>query len=138
MFLLDTNVLSELRRPERANVGLTAWAASAPPEELFISAITLFEIELGVAQAERKDVPRGAVLRAWVDAQVIPGFQNRIVPVDAAVARRCAGLHVPDPRPQRDSLIAATALVHRLIVVTRNVRDFEPMGVPLLNPWTDG
>ncbi|WP_342634616.1 hypothetical protein [Rhodomicrobium lacus] len=81
-------VLSELRRPERANAGLTAWAASAPHEELFISAITLFEIELGVAQAERKDVPRGAVLRAWVDAQVIPGFQSRIVPV-AAVARRC-------------------------------------------------
>jgi predicted nucleic acid-binding protein len=137
MFLLDTNVLSELRRPERANVGLTAWAASAPPEELFISAITLFEIELGVAQAERKDATKGAVLRGWIDAQVVPGFQNRIVPVDVDVARRCAGLHVPDPRPQRDSLIAATALVHRLIVVTRNVRDFEPMGVPLLNPWAD-
>ncbi|WKW50432.1 type II toxin-antitoxin system VapC family toxin [Rhodomicrobium lacus] len=138
MFLLDTNVLSELRRPERANVGLAAWAASAPPEEFFISAITLFEIELGVAQAERKDATKGAVLRGWIDAQVVPGFQNRIVPIDVDVARRCAGLHVPDPRPQRDSLIAATALVHRLIVVTRNVRDFEPMGVPLLNPWTDG
>ncbi|WP_127079905.1 type II toxin-antitoxin system VapC family toxin [Rhodomicrobium lacus] len=137
MFLLDTNVLLELRRPERANVGLAAWAASASPEELFISAITLFEIELGVAQAERKDATKGAILRAWIVAQVVPGFQNRIVPVDVDVARRCAGLHVPDPRPQRDSLIAATALVHRLIVVTRNVRDFEPMGVPLLNPWID-
>jgi len=138
MFLLDTNVVSELRRPDRANAGLTAWAAGAASAELFISAITLFEIELGTAQAERKDAAKGAVLRAWIDTRVAPGFRDRIIPVDAAVARVCAVLHVPVPRPQRDSLIAATAIVHRLTVVTRNVRDFEPMGVPLLNPWNDG
>lgn len=138
MFLLDTNVVSELRRPDRANAGLAAWAAGAASAELFISAITLFEIELGTAQAERKDAVKGVVLRAWIDTRVVPGFRDRIIPVDAAVARVCAALHVPAPRPQRDSLIAATAIVHRLTMVTRNVRDFEPMGVPLLNPWNDG
>ncbi len=77
------------------------------------------------------------VLRAWIDTQVVPRFRDRILPVDAAVAQRCAALHVPDPRPPRDSLIAATARLHRLVVVTRNRRDFEPMGVALLNPWVD-
>ncbi|HEY0837982.1 MAG TPA: type II toxin-antitoxin system VapC family toxin [Azospirillum sp.] len=138
MFLLDSNALSELRRPDRANAGLAAWAAGALAAELFISAITLFELELGVAQAERRDAAKGKVLRIWLDSHVVPAFGGRIIPVDAAVAQRCAALHVPDPRPQRDSLIAATALVHRLVVVTRNVRDFEPMGVRFLNPWNDG
>jgi toxin FitB len=135
MFLIDTNALSELRRGERADPGLAAWAAGADPADLFVSAITIFEIELGVAQVARRDAAQGAVLRRWIDTQVMPVFKDRILPVDAAVARRCAQLHVPDPRPQGDSLIAATALVHRLTVVTRNVRDFEPMGVPVLNPW---
>lgn len=138
MFLLDTNVISELRRPDRANAGLAAWAAGATQADLFISAITLFEIELGAAQAGRKDSAKEAVLRAWIDGRIVPGFRNRILPVDIGGAQRCAALHVPDPRPQRDSLIAATALVHRLVVVTRNVRDFEPMGVQVLNPWSNG
>ena len=138
MFLLDTNALSEPRRPDKANPGLAAWAAGAVAGELFLSAITLFEVELGAAQAGRNDATKGNVLRGWIDTQVVPAFRDRIIPVDAAVAQRCAALHVPDPRPQRDSLIAATALVHRLVVVTRNVRDFEPMGVALLNPWSDG
>jgi hypothetical protein len=138
MFLLDTNVVSELRRPDRADPGLAAWAAGAVPAELFISAITLFELELGTLLAGRRDAAKGQVLRDWLDRQVIPAFGGRILPVDAAVAQRCAALHVPDPRPQRDSLIAATALVRRLTVVTRNTRDFEPTGVALLNPWTGG
>jgi len=135
MYLLDTNAISELRRPDKANAGLLAWAVGAAPVDQFISAITLFEIELGAVQAGRKDAAKASVLRAWIDHQVVPGFRGRILPVDAAVVQRCAALHVPDP--QRDSLIAATALVHRLIVVTHNVRDFEPMGVQLLNPWAD-
>lgn len=136
MFLLDTNAISELRRPARANPGLLAWACGMPPADLFISAITLFEVELGAGQVGRRDAIQGAVLRAWIDTQVIPAFRGRILPVDAEIAQRCATLHVPDPRPQGDSLIAATALVYRLTVVTRNVRDFEPMGVPLFNPWS--
>lgn len=137
MFLIDTNILSEFRRPERANPGVMAWAKGTTPADLFISAITLFEIELGAAQAARKDAAKGRILRMWIETQVMPAFQGRIIAVDASVARRCAGLHVPDPRPQRDSLIAATALVHRMTIITRNVRDFEPMGVQLLNPWRD-
>jgi predicted nucleic acid-binding protein len=137
MFLLDTNVLSELRRPYKANPGLIAWAKGTVPTELFISAITLFEIELGAAQAARKDATKGKMLRTWIETQIMPAFRGRIIAVDAVVAQRCAALHVPDPRPQRDSLIAATALVHRMTVITRNVRDFEPMGVQLLNPWRD-
>jgi len=137
MFLLDTDVLSELRRPDKANPGLITWAKSTVLAELFISAITLFEIELGAAQAARKDAVKGKVLRTWIETQVMPAFRGRIIAVDAVVAQRCATLHVPDPRPQRDSLIAATALVHRMTVITRNVRDFEPMGVHLLNPWLD-
>jgi predicted nucleic acid-binding protein len=135
MFLLDTNILSEFRRPERANPGVIAWAKGTTPADLFISAITLFEIELGAAQAARKDLAKGKILRIWIETQVMPVFEGRIIPVDVPIAQRCAALHVPDPRPQRDSLIAATALVHRMTVITRNVRDFEPMSVKLFNPW---
>ncbi|PWC33688.1 type II toxin-antitoxin system VapC family toxin [Azospirillum sp. TSO35-2] len=136
MYLLDTNVLSELRRPARANPGLAAWAATVLPAELFLSAITLFEIELGAGLVARRDPAKGAVLRGWIDGHIMAAFRGRILPVDGDVAQRCATLHVPVPRPLRDSMIAATALTHRLTVVTRNTRDFEPAGVPLLNPWT--
>ncbi|MFV3128661.1 type II toxin-antitoxin system VapC family toxin [Niveispirillum sp. KHB5.9] len=135
MFLLDTNVLSELRRPERADIGVVNWAAGADPASLFVSSISIFEIELGAAQAQRRDPAQGKVLRTWIDGRVMPTFHGRILPVDTAVAQRCALLHVPDRQPHGDSLIAATALVHRLTIVTRNVRDFEPMGVAVFNPW---
>jgi toxin FitB len=102
----------------------------------FISTITLMELEAGVLLVQRRDADQGAMLRAWLNGQVIPGFAGRILPVDDAVALRCAALHVPDPRPERDALIAATALVHGMTVVTRKVADFAPTGVALLNPWT--
>ena len=137
MFLLDTNALSGLRRADKANPGLLAWAEQAVPEEMFISAVTLFEIDVGAALAGLKDVPKGNMLRQWVHTKVLPEFSGRILPVDTDVARRCAVLHVPNPRSLRDSLIAATALVHGLTVVTRNVRDFEQTGVRLLNPWIE-
>jgi toxin FitB len=135
MFLLDTNVVSELRRPDRANHHVIAWASKIPATEFFLSAISILEIELGVLLMARKDATQGEVLRAWIDDQVLPRFEGRILAVDTAVAQRCARLHVPDPRAERDALIAATALVHGLTVVTRNVTDFEPAGVALLNPW---
>lgn len=137
MFLLDTNVISELRRPERANSNVVAWAGRISAASFFLSAISILEIELGTLQVARKDAAQGAVLRAWIDDQILPRFEGRILAVDTAVAQRCARLHVPDPRAERDALIAATALVHGLTVVTRNVADFEPIGVPLLNPWVD-
>lgn len=137
MFVLDTNVVSELRKVRigKADPRVAKWADKVAAETLYLSAITLQELEIGVLLAERRDPAQGALLRAWLDKQVMPAFLDRILPVDTAVARRSAQLHIPDPRPMRDSLIAATALVHGMTVVTRNVADFAPSGVPTLNPW---
>ncbi|MEQ1864153.1 MAG: type II toxin-antitoxin system VapC family toxin [Micropepsaceae bacterium] len=135
MFLLDTNVVSELRRPERADARVRAWAAGTPLEFYAISVVTLQELERGTLLMERRNAQQGAVLRRWLEEEVVKRLALRILPIDSAIARLCARLHVPDPRPERDALIAATALVHGLTVVTRNTADFEPMGVPLLNPW---
>jgi len=135
MFLLDTNVLSELRRRDRTHPAVAAWADRVRPADLFVSAITILEIEAGTLMVARRDKAQGAILRAWIDNKVLSTFETRILPVDTAVALRCARLHVPDPRSERDALIAATALVHGLKLVTRNVADFAPMEVDLLNPW---
>jgi toxin FitB len=137
MFVLDTNVVSELRKAKsgKADKNVTAWASTARPGSLFVSAITILELETGVLSIERRDPHQGAILRVWLNEQVLPAFAGRILPVDLAVARRCASLHVPDPRAERDALIAATALVHGMLVVTRNVADFEPTGVQMVNPW---
>ena len=135
MFLLDTNVVCELRRRDRADMRVGVWSDSVRPEAQFISAITLQEIEIGALSIERRDRVQGELLRRWIDQAVLPSFGNRILPVDTDVALRCARLHVPDPRPQVDALIAATALVHDLTLVTRNVADFAALGVPVLNPW---
>jgi predicted nucleic acid-binding protein len=138
MFLLDTNVVSELRKVRlgKANRNVAKWADSVDAADLFLSAITIQELEMGVLLAERRDPSKGAIFRLWLDSHVLPAFDGRVLPVDTAVARRSARLHVPDPRPVRDALIAATALVHGMTVVTRNVADFEPMGTAILNPWT--
>lgn len=139
MFILDTNVVSELRKAKagRADRNVTAWAAGVLPASLFVSAITILELETGVLLVERRDPDQGAVLRAWLEGQVLPAFAGRVLAVDLAVAQRCAKLHVPDPRAERDALIAATAIVHGMTVVTRNVADFEPTGAAIMNPWQD-
>ncbi|MDT4834174.1 Toxin FitB [compost metagenome] len=137
MFVLDTNVVSELRKAKagKADPCLTAWASTLLPGQLFISAITVLELETGVLLSERRDPAQGAMLRAWLDGHVLPGFAGRVLPVDTAVAQCCARLHVPDPRAERDALIAATAMVHGMTVATRNLVDFTPTGVALVNPW---
>lgn len=137
MYLLDTNVVSELRKAKtgKADKNVVAWAQSVLPSSLFLSAISVLELETGILLIERRDVAQGKMLRQWLETQVFPAFAERILPVDTAVARQCATLHVPDPRSDRDALIAATALVHHMTVVTRNVDDFKPTGVALLNPW---
>jgi toxin FitB len=135
MFLLDTNVLSELRRRDRIDRAVAAWADSLNPSDLFLSVVTILEIEAGALMVQRRDEAQGAMLRAWIDSKVLPAFEGRIISVDLAVAQCCARLHVRDPRGERDALIAATAIVHRMTVVTRNIADFQPMGVALLNPW---
>jgi toxin FitB len=135
MYVLDTDVVSHLRRPDRADANVVAWASTTPVSLHYISSISLYEIERGILTMERKDPEQGAMLRAWMDGQILTRFSGRILPVDIAVARRCAKLHIPDPRSERDAFIAATALVHGMIVITRNVNDFQPTGVEVLNPW---
>jgi predicted nucleic acid-binding protein len=137
MFLLDTNVISELRRPDKADRKVVAWANAVPAANFFVSVISILEIELGARLIERRDAAQGVILRRWINTHVLARFEGRILAIDTAVAQRCAQLHVPNPRAERDALIAATALVHGLTVVTRNVGDFEPTCVPLLNPWSD-
>lgn len=139
MFLLDTTVVSELRkvRAGRANRGVATWADDVPAALMFVSVISLHELEHGVLLAERSDPAKGELLRSWFDDSVIRAFDERILPVDLRVVIRAAALHVPDRAPFRDALIGATALVHGMIVVTRNVRDFERYdGLEVLNPWT--
>lgn len=137
MYLLDTHVVSELRKAKagKADQNVRAWAESVSAASLFLSVVTILELETGILLVERRDPSQGAVLRAWLDGHVLPAFSGRILAVDTAVAQRCAKLHVPDPRSDRDALMAATALVHGMTVVTRNVADFVPTGVEILNPW---
>ena len=137
MYVLDTNVVSELRKVRlgKADANVTAWTESVDAADLFVSAITIMELELGVLSIERKDAKQGALLRAWLEQHVVPEFSSRTLPVDTAVAQRCARLHVPDKRSERDALIAARALVHGMAVVTRKVDDFKPTGVPVVSPW---
>jgi len=140
MYLLDTNVLSELRkrRGGRMDPAVEAWAAKADPASLHLSVVTIMEVELGIALLDRRDPTQAATLRLWLRERVLPAFAGRILPIDTAVALRCASLHVPDPQSERDAWIAATGLVHGLTIVTRNTADFTATGVPLLDPWREG
>ncbi|MES9832091.1 MAG: type II toxin-antitoxin system VapC family toxin [Candidatus Thiodiazotropha sp. LLP2] len=137
MFLLDTNVISELRKAGngKADHNVTQWLSDLDATNFYISAVTVMELELGILRVERRDTAQGALLRTWMDNRVLPEFTDRTLPIDEVVALRCAQLHVPDPRPERDAYIAATALVHGLTVVTRNVVDFKSTGVTIINPW---
>ena len=137
MYLLDTNVASELRKVDvgTADPHVKAWSDNLDAETAFLSVITVLELEQGTLLMERCDSRQGAMLRAWLENRILPQFEGRILSVDLLVAQRCATLHVPDPKDDRDSLIAATALVHGMTVVTRNVSDFAPCGVKILNPW---
>jgi toxin FitB len=142
MYILDTNVVSEMRKaqstrtgPARADAHVKAWLDSVPATNLYLSAITVLELEIGCLRLERRDPAQGKTLRAWIEKLVLPVFAGRILPVDVPVALRCAALQVPNPPAERDALIAATALVHGMTVVTRNTQDFESTGVRLLDPW---
>lgn len=136
-YLLDTNVVIELRKkPGVVDARVLEWARQHPAHGLYISVVTVLEIELGVARIERRDQQQGAVLREWMESGVLSGFAGRIIPVDVEVAVRAAQLHVPNPRPERDAYIAASASLHGMTVVTRNLADFDPTGVATLDPWT--
>jgi toxin FitB len=135
MYVLDTDVVSELRKAGRADRHVVASSNVMPAFNLFLSAVTILELELGVLQVERRDPTQGGALRGSLNNRVLPAFADRVLSIDTAVARRCAQLHVPDPMADRDALIAATALVHGMTVVTRNTADFVRSGVQLINPW---
>jgi predicted nucleic acid-binding protein len=137
MFLLDTNVISELRQGKpQPSAAVRRWAADQPSHRLFLSAITILELELGIQSLERRTPPQGSALRSWL-AGVRAAFAGRILPFGENTAAVCASLHIPNPRSERDAMIAASALEHKFTVVTRNTADFEATGVPLINPWLD-
>lgn len=139
MFLLDTDIISELRKAktQKANSGVAEWAAALPPALMFMSVVSLHELELGVLLAERRDPEQGQLLRSWIDTSVAPAFRDRILPVTVGVARQAAALNVLDPAPFRDALIAATALHHDMTLATKNPGSFERFaGLQVLNPWT--
>lgn len=135
MFLLDTNVVSELRVLRRADPNVVSWARSISAQQMYLSAISVLELEYGVLRLERRDPVAGAALRRWIDDQVLPNFAERVLAFDVDAALRCAALQVPDPRSERDAMIAATALTKGLTIVTRNVADFAIAGLNVISPW---
>ena len=136
-YLLDTNVVSELRKvgDGKADLNVTTWLGAKDSRDLYISAITILELERGILGIQRRDIEQGSRLRNWMDSRVRPEFAERIISIDEAIATRCAHLHIPDRRNEADALIAATAIVHGLVVVTRNIHDFQGTGVVLVDPW---
>ncbi len=138
MLLLDTNVLSELRKPStRRDDRFNAWAEALSPSDTYLSVITLLEVRAGIESRRRHDPKQAELLDTWLDHTVLPAYVGRVLDVDQDVAAAAARLHVPDRRPAHDALIAATAQVHNLVLATRNESDFDPMAVPLLNPWRE-
>lgn len=137
MYLLDTNVISELRKASvnKADINVVNWANTISVSEMYISVITIMEIELGILLVERKDIKQAKTLQEWLNKQVLPAFMNRIIPFDVSEAQYCASLHFPNPKSERDAMIAATASVHNMKVVTRNISDFKEMRINMINPW---
>ncbi len=135
MFLLDTNILLELRRPHKAHPRVLQWASQVRVQDMYISVISILEIEMGILRVKRHDVAQAEILLDWLEHHILPQFQGRILGVNVAVARCCAALHIPDPQAERDALIAATALTYNMTVVTRNTKDFIASSVPLFNPF---
>ncbi len=137
LYLLDSNVVSELRKAStgKADPKVLAWAATVPVQALRLSVISVMEIEWGIRLLERRDKRQSEHLRVWLNTILLPAFAGRILNIDLDVAMTCASLHVPDPRPERDAMLAATAVVHGTALVTRNTRDFAGLAVQLINPW---
>ncbi|MBK2124529.1 type II toxin-antitoxin system VapC family toxin [Fangia hongkongensis] len=139
MYVVDTNVISELRKAavKKADINVVKWASSVSASELFVSSISILELEIGILSKQRKDKPQGDILRAWMDSHVMPAFADRILAFDANVAKKCARLHIPDPKSDRDAMIGATALLHGMTLVTRDIADFKWMKLSCINPWDE-
>lgn len=136
MYLLDTNIISESRRRTAGNTRLFDWLASIRAEDLYTSVVVMMELERGVLGMERKDAMQGQLLRAWLENTIKRSLSGRILDIDQPTAYLCARLHVPDHAPENDAWIAATALRHHLVLVTRNTADFARTGIPVLNPFS--
>lgn len=139
MYLLDTNVISEIRKihHNKADSGVTKWFYGCQFSDLFLNDIILLEMQKGYLLKNRKDAQQGQILKLWIE-YVTNNFAGRILPISQEICLKCAELHIPNPRPQFDSLIASTALVHNLILVTDNTKDFQGIdGLKIHNPFTD-
>lgn len=133
-YLVDTNVISELRKGDRASGAVRSWFASVDDEDIFLSVLTIGEIRQGVERIRRRDAAAATALDSWL-ARVVESHRDRLVPVDRVVAEEWGRLNVPDPLPVIDGLMAATAKVTGLTLATRNVSDVERTGVDLLDPF---
>ncbi len=135
MYLLDTNVISELRlgKPE-PSARVLQWAGQQRDQQFYMSSVTLLELEYGIQKLEARPTPQGQAMRRWLE-QLKAAYASRILPFAAKTAVLCASLHIPNPRSERDAMIAAVALEHSFAVVTRNTKDFEGAGLALINPW---
>lgn len=134
-YLLDTNVISELRKRGRADAGVRRWFDDHDGDELWLSVLVIGELRRGVELVHRRDERAGAALRGWL-YNTVEDFGDRILPITTAIAQRWALLSVPDPVPVIDGLLAATAIEHRLTLVTRNLSDVETSGVDVVDPFT--
>lgn len=135
MYLLDTNVISELRKGYKADPVVAEWAKRNRTFETYLSVVSIMEIQIGIFTVKRRDEMQANILQTWLSQQLLPTFSGKILDITLPIALHCARLHTPNPCSERDALIAATALVYGMTVVTRNVKDFNNTGVLLVNPW---
>jgi predicted nucleic acid-binding protein len=137
MFLLDTNVVSALRNPGDADKNLVAWANSQQVFNLYVSSISIMELKLAILEKRKVDPAAGEALNDWLQTQVLQGFKGRLVAFDAEMAEYCAALHVPNPKSERDAMIAATCLVNNMTLVTKTPSDFKHIKIQAINPWQE-
>lgn len=139
MYLLDTNIISEIRKlaKNKCDKNVADWVRSTSKDLMFTNAVVMMELERGVMSIERKDTTQGKLLRHWFEMDVKPAFHGKILKIDEQTAQICAKLHIPDHAPENDAWIAASAIQHNLVLVTRNTADFARTGVKLFNPFEE-
>lgn len=136
MYVLDTNLVSEIRKvPAKKNPAVQRWLEQQYSDQLFITSITVYELEVGVQRLARKDSAQATLIGDWLHGTLLPGFEGRVLDLDLESSLIAATYQVPDPRPSADCFIAAITQRHHMKLVTRNTKDFLAMNIPLINPW---